>query len=141
MRPLLLAIALFVFGCSHDDAGDDTMATISSCPSKPNCVSSTDADEAHSIAPLDVGDDKDAAFLRLRGVMDAMARTKLVGEEEDYLHYEVRSRIMRYVDDVECGYNAERGVIDLRSASRVGYSDMGVNRKRVKAIRAAYEAS
>lgn len=115
------------------------MATISSCPSKPNCVSSTDPDEAHRVAPLDVGGDKDAAFLRLRGVMDAMARTKLVGEEEDYLHYEVRSRIMRYVDDVEFGFDKERGVIDLRSASRVGYSDMGVNRKRVEEIRSRFE--
>jgi uncharacterized protein (DUF1499 family) len=139
MKPLLLAIALFVSGCSHDDPGDDTMATISSCPSKPNCVSSTDPDEAHRVAPLDVGGDKDAAFLRLRGVMDAMARTKLVGEEEDYLHYEVRSRIMRYVDDVEFGFDKERGVIDLRSASRVGYSDMGVNRKRVEEIRSRFE--
>lgn len=111
------------------------MATIKSCGSKPNCVSSTAPEGSHFIEPLTAGGDSAAALERVRTVMKALPRTKLVGEEAGYLHYEVTSRIMRYVDDVEFGVNQESGVIDVRSASRVGYSDMGVNRKRVEHIR------
>lgn len=116
------------------------MATIKSCGSKPNCVSSTAPEGSHYVEPLATGGDSAAALERVRAVMKALPRTKLVGEEAGYLHYEVRSRIMRYVDDVEFGTNEEGGVIDLRSVSRVGYSDMGVNRKRVEAIREAFNA-
>lgn len=115
------------------------MSTIKSCPDKPNCVSSTAEDKSHNIEPLSFEGEASAAFERVRAVMKALPRTKLVGEEAGYLKYEVRTRIMRFVDDVEFGLNEERGVIDVRSASRVGYSDMGVNRKRVETIRSAFE--
>lgn len=117
------------------------MTTITSCPNKPNCVSSTDATEGHAIAPLSYERDAGAAMDRVRAVMKALPRTTLVGEGAGYLHYEVRTRIMRFVDDVEFGANEERSVIDVRSASRVGHSDLGVNRKRVEAIRRLYETT
>lgn len=111
------------------------MAGIAACGSKPNCVSSTATDEPHTIKPLAFKGDGGKAMERVKAVMKGLPRTKLIEEEDAYLHYEVRTRLMRFTDDVEFGLNAEAGVIDVRSASRVGYSDMGVNRKRVEAIR------
>jgi uncharacterized protein (DUF1499 family) len=67
-----------------------------------------------------------------------MDRTRLVEERDDYWHVEFTTLIMRYVDDVEFRFDPKEPAIQVRSASRVGYSDLGVNRKRVEAIRAAF---
>ncbi len=141
MRICLVAIFILMAGCSHETPGDLTMAKITSCPSKPNCVSSTAQDKAHSVAPIAFEGRADVAMARLKVVVASLPRTKLVSETADYLHYEVRTRFMGFVDDVEFGINEDKSVIEVRSASRVGYSDMGVNRKRVEAIRAAYDTT
>ena len=101
MRYLGLAAVIFLASCSHEPEGTGDMATIKSCGSKPNCVSSTAPEGSHFIEPLAAGGDSIAALERVRAVMKALPRTNLVGEEAGYLHYEVTSRIMRYVDDVE----------------------------------------
>jgi uncharacterized protein (DUF1499 family) len=69
-----------------------------------------------------------------------MPRTVVVTKTDQYLHAEVTSRIYRFVDDVEFYVDKQAGVIHCRSASRVGYSDFGVNRARIEQIRAAVEA-
>jgi uncharacterized protein (DUF1499 family) len=61
-------------------------------------------------------------------------------EQGNYLHVEMRSLMFRFVDDVEFSLAASAGLIHVRSASRVGYSDFGVNRKRVERIRAAFDS-
>ncbi len=71
---------------------------------------------------------------RLVDIVGAMPRTTIVAEREDYLHVEFRSRLFRFVDDVEFYLEDERGLIQFRSASRLGYSDMGVNRRRMEKI-------
>lgn len=116
------------------------MSTVMSCPDKPNCVSSTARAGSHFIDPLTFEGDAHAALDRLRTVMDRLPRTRLVDDEGYFLKYEVRTRILRFVDDVEFCLHPDRGSIDVRSASRAGYSDMGVNRKRVEEIRARFEA-
>lgn len=70
-----------------------------------------------------------------------MPRTRIRRDEAAYLHAEFRSLIFRFVDDVEFLLDADAGVIHVRSASRLGYSDLGVNRRRVEAIRQAFSAS
>ncbi len=117
------------------------MAGIAPCGSTPNCVSSTATDEPHAIKPLAFKDDGSEAMARVKAVMTRLPRTRLVEEEAGYLHYEVRTRLMRFTDDVEFGLNGDDSVIDVRSASRVGYSDMGVNRKRVEEIRRRFDKS
>lgn len=117
------------------------MTTIMSCPDKPNCVSSTaPRDGSHFIEPLQYEGEDHAALDRLRAVMKGLPRVKLVDDEGYFLRYEVRTRLMRFVDDVEFCLDPGRRVIDVRSASRVGHSDMGVNRKRVEEIRAGLDA-
>ena len=108
---------------------------LNACPKSPNCVSSGAGDTLHAIAPLTYSDSREEAFARLKKVLSAMKRTTIVAEKEDYLHAEARSLIFRFVDDVEFYFPVAEKVIHVRSASRVGYSDMGVNRKRVEEIR------
>jgi uncharacterized protein (DUF1499 family) len=114
---------------------------LSRCPDSPNCVSSVDQDPQHRVEPLQFGGEAAAAFARLQRVIARMPRTKIVTITDVYLHATFTTMIMRYTDDVEFLLDGETGTIAVRSASRVGYSDLGANRKRVERIRAAFNAS
>jgi len=108
------------------------------CPSSPNCViSQGDADAEHAIAPLAYSGDPAAAMARLVAVVKAMPRTAVVESTDSYLYTEFTSQWMGYVDDVEFYLDPDASAIQVRSASRLGQSDLGVNRKRVEAIRQA----
>lgn len=110
------------------------------CPNSPNCVSSLASSGGHAIAPLAYSESAEQAWARLKAVLSAMPRTTIVEQTDDYLRAECVSRLLRFVDDVECVLDAEKEVIHVRSASRVGYSDFGVNRKRVEALRAGFSS-
>jgi uncharacterized protein (DUF1499 family) len=71
----------------------------------------------------------------LKQAVSSMTRAELVREEPTYLHYEFTSLLLRYVDDVEFLFDDETKTVHFRSASRTGYSDLGVNRRRMEAIR------
>jgi uncharacterized protein (DUF1499 family) len=111
------------------------------CPSSPNCVSSAAADAAHRIEPLAFAGPPAAAMERLRATIAALPRARVVRFDDGGLHAEFTSWLLRFVDDVDCIVDADASVIHIRSASRVGYSDFGVNRKRVEQIRAAFARS
>ena len=113
---------------------------LASCPNSPNCVSSAATDESHRIEPIRFSGSPDAALARLRAVIEAMPRARVTRADAGSLHAEFTSWLLRFVDDVDCVVDAAAGVIQVRSASRVGYSDLGVNRKRVEQIRAAFAA-
>ncbi len=104
------------------------------CPNKPNCVSSQASDRKHQIAPLPGGPDKSSAMQKLKAIVQGMPGTTVVESSADYLYVEFATRLLGFVDDVEFFHDGTK--IQVRSASRLGYSDMGVNRKRVEAIRA-----
>jgi uncharacterized protein (DUF1499 family) len=137
---LLLLLAVLLSGCSGTrPAGLGAQdGKLLPCPSTPNCVSSQATDEAHRIAPLACSGAAADAMARLRAVVKAMPRTAVVTDTGTYLHVEYTSLIFRFVDDVEFLADAAAGVIHVRSASRLGTSDLGVNRKRVEAIRARW---
>lgn len=105
------------------------------CPSRPNCVNSQATEEGHRIAPLEIRGRVEEALPKLRALIDAMPRTRVVTHAPDYLRVEFTSRVFGFVDDVEFSLDAAAGVVHVRSASRVGYSDLGVNRRRVETIR------
>ena len=113
-----------------------TNGQINPCPSSPNCVSSqtTPEDERHFIAPIAYTGKKQEAFSYLLLAIQAIERTKITECTEGYLRVEFRSAHLGFVDDVEF-YFPEEPLIHVRSASRKGYSDMGVNRKRIERIR------
>lgn len=109
------------------------------CPSRPNCVCSQDQGAA-AIAPLDFRGDSHAAFADLRAVLEALPRTRIVTANGPWLAAECRTMLFRFTDDLQFLLDASAGVIHVRSASRVGHSDLGTNRRRVERIRAAFAA-
>ena len=109
------------------------------CPDTPNCVCSMDSAAAHHIEPLAFMGDPDDAMSRLKAVLADQKRTQLVAEEADYLHAECASLVFRFVDDLEFYLDRLGKRIHVRSASRAGKYDFGVNRRRVEAIRRAFD--
>lgn len=111
------------------------------CPTSPNCVCTRATDEEHRIEPLRFDGGAAEALERLKRVIGALPRTKIVTANGHYVHVEFTTLVMRFVDDVEFAIDEKTRTIHFRSASRVGYSDLGVNRRRMEAIRAAFEKS
>ena len=112
------------------------------CPDTPNCVSSLATDEQHFIEPILVSANPEQTRDIILKSLDEFSRVKVIEAQANYIHAEFTSMIFRFVDDVEFYFPAsESGVlrIDIRSASRVGSSDLGVNRKRMEAIREKIE--
>ncbi len=138
---LLASFFLFFFlgGCSGNRPSSLGVkdSRLSPCPSSPNCVSSRSGDERHQIDPLPFTSTPAEAMDRLKAVIREMKRAVLVRETRDYLHVELRT-FLGFVDDAEFYLDPEQKVIHLRSASRIGYWDLGVNRKRMEAIRAEF---
>ncbi len=108
---------------------------LSPCPSAPHCVSSQSADPAHGVAPLAFTGEPAAAWARLKAVLAKIPRLKIVEEKDGYLRLVATSKIMRFKDDVEFALLPGATAIEVRSSSRIGYHDMGANRKRVESIR------
>jgi uncharacterized protein (DUF1499 family) len=116
------------------------MKPLSPCPSSPNCVSTQASDERHAIAPFQYRKSRPEAKEALKAVIGSLPRTRLVKEDEFYLHYEFTSLLLRFVDDVEFLFEDETQTIHFRSASRIGYGDLGVNRRRMEQVRALVQA-
>jgi uncharacterized protein (DUF1499 family) len=112
---------------------------LADCPDSPNCVSSQSDDPEHRVEPLPLLGSASETLGRLKSILEAMPRTRVVDERESYVHAEATSRVFGFVDDVEFLADEEKQVIHVRSASRVGHSDLGVNRDRVERIREAFE--
>jgi uncharacterized protein (DUF1499 family) len=111
------------------------------CPASPNCVASdAAADDAHFIAPYRLRLEPAQAWSQLTAVVAALPRTTVVTATEEYLHAECTSLLFRFVDDLELHLRPAARQIAVRSASRSGYSDFGVNRRRVERVRDALRA-
>lgn len=107
------------------------------CPASPNCVASQMSGEPHAIAPLSIKGDPDAGFARLAALLKGRADTEIIAATGDYLQVEFRTTF--FVDDGEFVLDRAAHCIHLRSASRVGYSDLGKNRSRIEEIRRDFE--
>ncbi len=108
------------------------------CSWKPNCVNSTadaKSDAGHYIDPLKVDGSPAKVWAALGGVVKAAPRATIVSETATYLRVEFSSRLMGFSDDVEFALDAGAKLIHVRSASRLGVRDFGVNRARVEDIR------
>ena len=111
------------------------------CPDSPNCVSSQETSAEHAIEPLRFEGDPDAAFAALVELVRAFPRAEVVTVEGGYLHAVVRTPVLRFADDLELLLDRDARTIHVRSASRVGRSDLGANRARVEALRERWRAS
>lgn len=117
-----------------------TPPMLAPCPESPNCVSSQSGDTAHFTEPLRYTGEAARAWQRLQSALGAEPRITIIENTGSYLHAEARSLVFGFVDDVEFLLDSAHDVIQVRSASRVGYGDFGVNRRRMERIRKAFHA-
>ncbi len=135
---ILVAFAALGWWSAHGAASRAGMHNerLNACGAAPNCVcseSQNGADPAHAVAPLALPDGEPAAqWQTVRSVVTSMGGL-IIDERDAYLHATMTSPMFRFVDDLEL--RREGTVIHLRSASRVGYSDLGANRKRVEDLK------
>jgi len=130
---------IFLMGCSGaiPKLGINS-GQLMPCPAKPNCVSSQTTDKNQFIQPIHFSGTRQEAQQRLLQVLQALQQTKIVAAQENYIRVEFTSKVFRFIDDAEFYFqSAENGktIINLRSASRIGHSDFGVNRARIEQIR------
>lgn len=136
----VVSLSMVLGGCSgsvpeHVGAEQERLAP---CPSSPNCVSSQATDPDQQVAAFIADSDDQQAWQRWQTVIAQQPRATLITVTDTYLHAEFRSRWLGFVDDVELLRDPEQALIHVRSASRLGYSDLGVNRRRVERLRQAY---
>ncbi len=110
------------------------------CPDTPNCVSSQATDDSHKIEPIAfTGMDRRVAYQILLECINELPRANVLVSRVDYVHVEFRSLVWGFRDDTEFWINDASGLIEVRSASRLGRGDLGVNRKRVEDIRTRFQ--
>ena len=110
------------------------------CPPRPNCVSSDAPDAEHAVEAFALKAPPETAWTEVHEVIESMPRTRIVKLTTSYLHAECQSAVFHFVDDLELELRADEGTIAVRSASRLGYSDLGVNRERVERLRSELRA-
>ena len=108
------------------------------CPSSPNCVSSQSEEDSHRIDPLTIAGDPDSAFQRLNKLLTDRSDTLVIFADKDEIRVEFRT-LLGFVDDGLFLLNRNKPVIDIRSSARLGYWDMGKNRRRLEEIRKQFE--
>lgn len=132
MRKLsTLAMVILLTGCTQSYAMKDNNPDLL-CSSKPNCVSTQELRSDYQVAPFELISEA-TTIDEIEQVALTLKRTKTVNKTDDRLHLESTSLIFRFVDDL---YIVKQGsLLQVRSKSRVGYSDFGVNKNRVEALR------
>ena len=142
-KPLAGAIAaiLFLGNSLLIMANNTSNQRLAPCPESSNCVSSQATDATHRIDPIRYETDFSTARARLLAVILAQPRVTLVRAEPRYLHIEFRSTVFQFVDDVEFLFPETEPIIHVRSASRSGRYDFGVNRRRVERLRQKFSQS
>jgi uncharacterized protein (DUF1499 family) len=135
-RHLIPIIALMLLSsCSKNPAVGPSHRTLAPCPSSPNCVASDSQDKGHAIAPLRLISTGGESWRQVRSVVLSLPHTRPIVERENYLQVECRSAVFGFVDDLELQLRPNEGVVAVRSTSRIGYYDFGVNRRRIEKLR------
>jgi uncharacterized protein (DUF1499 family) len=137
---VILVIAVNMFSTKPANLGVRE-GRLAPCPASPNCVSTEAGDSAHQIEPIPWGGTAEEALVAIRAALAKMPRTTVVTAEGNYLHAEARSLLFRFVDDVEFLVDPAQKLIHFRSASRIGYSDLGANRARMERFRTLFAAA
>jgi uncharacterized protein (DUF1499 family) len=130
-----LAILVLLSTISVNLAGAESI--LEPCPQSPNCVSTDEdpSDTQHYVDPIPFGVSTDQAFEAVLEVLENMPRTVVTSTQGFEVHAESRVAVFGFVDDVTIVVDESDSVVRFRSASRVGYSDLGVNRRRYQRFR------
>ena len=115
--------------------------SLQNCGSKPNCVCSLQKDSTHGIAPFQIRENVNSSMEKLSKIIRSMNGARIISNRENYLYAEFKTSFFGFIDDVEFHANESANQIEVRSASRLGYSDLGLNRSRVESIRERYLAN
>lgn len=121
--PLLLVVTISATG-----------SRLAPCPETPNCVSTQAARPEQRMEPIPFRGSAEAARERLIGLLEEQPRVEIEDRRSRLLHAVFTTRILRFEDDVVFWVDADEGVIHFRSASRVGRSDLGANRRRMERL-------
>jgi uncharacterized protein (DUF1499 family) len=136
--PILLIIILSGCAGKRPASVGVTDGKFFPCPKRPNCVSSMSEGQRHYIEPFIYRSEKQQAYQTLQRVLAELDQATIIAQSDNYLHVEFKSRYLGFVDDVEFYFADDAPLIHIRSASRLGYSDLGVNRKRMDSMRSQY---
>ena len=129
------ALALLAARARSRPPAPPAPGTLAPCPASPNCVTSLAAAASrHAVEPMRFQGEPEIAWERLRALLISLPGAHPAGERPGYLRVEFRSRLFGFVDDAEFLLDAPNRRIDVRSASRVGWSDLGANRRRIAAL-------
>jgi len=138
-------LIILLFGSILSSCSDEKLplvgireSRLTPCPDRPNCVSSQGSDSAYTVEPLNYDSEAEKIIADLKVVVGSMKGATIVSESAAYLHVEFQSDVFRFIDDVEFMVDDMAKVVHVRSASRVGYYDFGINRKRLEKIRQAW---
>ncbi|MGB6127234.1 MAG: DUF1499 domain-containing protein [Psychrilyobacter sp.] len=139
MKYILILSLLLLVGCTS--AKKKEIGLIDSkfypCPTSPNCVSSmAPKEDSHYIKPIIYSNmTRDLTQKKIIAILGTLKNTKVVEYNDEYIHAEVRTSFFKFIDDVEFYFPMDKNIIHVRSLARTGYSDFGVNRKRMEKIR------
>jgi len=126
---------LYIIVMTLSTATQASEKQLPACPSSPNCVSSQATDADHAIAPFKIVGNVEEAWTALKKALISQSRTVITDETGSTLHAQATSLVFRFVDDIDAILDTDARLIHIRSASRTGYGDFGVNRKRVEMLR------
>jgi uncharacterized protein (DUF1499 family) len=132
-----LLLFTILWGCSGnpEERQNSKSSGFLDCPDTPNCVSSLSKNPKYRVEPFKLKKDSETSWDMVHKTVDSLPRTKIVSANSSDIHAECRSIIFRFVDDLMLHLIPSNDIIHIRSASRTGYSDLGVNRRRVENLR------
>lgn len=138
---VLLVVGFFVYVHYYNKQPNDLGVTdglLQACPTSPNCVSSQAerSDKVHYIESIIYRDNRKDVQLSIESFLLNQGNARIISSTLGYVHLEIKSKLIGFVDDVEFYLPEADSVIHVRSASRVGYSDLDVNRERIEQVRA-----
>ena len=135
-----LATAAILLGCSGEAPRNlsGTRDALAPCPDTPNCVSTKGQDPRHAMEPLPYMGTREMSRDRILEILRGMKRAKVMESAADYIYARFTTRFFRFVDDVEFRFDNAARLVHFRSASRVGYYDFGLNRRRMQKISELY---
>ncbi|NOT12325.1 MAG: DUF1499 domain-containing protein [Methylococcaceae bacterium] len=136
MKVSYLLLIILMTASTSSQAYATSKKSLPACPDSPNCVSSQTQDTDHYIAPFEIIGDPHKAWSALRNAVIGKGRMVIVHETPDSLAAEATSLVFRFIDDIDAILDIDARIIHIRSASRIGYSDLGVNRRRMEILRA-----
>lgn len=135
VRNFLIVACLAGLAAVADTGAERVPPRLAACPDSPNCVSSDSANASHRVEPLALAIPADVAWRKILEAAKSLPRTVITQATDNYLRAECTSAVFRFVDDLELELRKDEGVVAVRSASRKGYWDFGVNRRRVEDLR------